>query len=185
VLSLAARVQTPARRWRFFVNGDWGCRAKWAKLNVHEVLSLKSAIEMRSTATTFAFACTLLLSQGVEGQDVGAEDQLQRWVDYYTQRAAQYEIVSSADESVQLELRPEPLLTYTNPIRGRDQHGAVFAWTCDGRPQALGSIWSIANTNSPDVRRTAHEIHSLASYPLAVQCPASADPQATRSSDVA
>ena len=139
---------------------------------------------MRLIATVFSI-CVLLIPYAGWGQERSVDKPLRGWTDFYAQRITQYEIVSAEDHEAKLELRREPLLMYTNPVRGRDQHGAVFAWTRDGRPEVLGTVWSVAGTNNQGVRRTAHEVHSLASFPLRVTCPAATDPQATRASELA
>ena len=56
-----------------------------------------------------------------------------------------------------LTLRPEPVLTWSNPVMGTI-YGDVFVWTADGRPEAVASIYRFY---SPDPHR-ADEFHSLA-----------------------
>jgi hypothetical protein len=56
-----------------------------------------------------------------------------------------------------LKLRPEPVLSWSNPVMGQI-YGEVFVWTADGRPEAVASIYRFY---SPDPHR-ADEFHSLA-----------------------
>jgi hypothetical protein len=56
-----------------------------------------------------------------------------------------------------LTLRPEPVLTWSNPVIGTI-YGEVFIWTADGRPEAVASIYRVY---SPGNSRE-NEFHSLA-----------------------
>jgi hypothetical protein len=55
-----------------------------------------------------------------------------------------------------LELQPEPILKWTNPVIG-SIYGDVFIWTANGRPEAVASIYKFY---SPLTHR-ANEFHSL------------------------
>jgi hypothetical protein len=56
-----------------------------------------------------------------------------------------------------LTLRPEPVLSWSNPVMGQI-YGEVFVWTAEGRPEAVASIYKFY---SPRTHR-ANEFHSLA-----------------------
>ncbi len=56
-----------------------------------------------------------------------------------------------------LTLRPEPVLSWSNPVMGQI-YGEVFVWTADGRPEAVASIYRFY---APSPHR-ADEFHSLA-----------------------
>lgn len=56
-----------------------------------------------------------------------------------------------------LPLHPEPLLNWGNPVRQRER-GSLFVWTRDGRPAAMGSIFTYELN---DGSREKHEFHSL------------------------
>lgn len=58
---------------------------------------------------------------------------------------------------------PDPILRWTQPVRGGDD-GAVFLWVADGRPEAVGTIFTYRIPNSP--RAFQHEVHSLATTGL-------------------
>lgn len=116
------------------------------------------------------FASLLFLSgQYVAGQAPETEDELVAgWQNYYLDVASGYRFEVGARE---LEWIKKPVLTYTNPVRGRQQHGGIFVWTDQGRPAALASIWSITDLRSPETRITAHELVSLASEQLVATRP--------------
>jgi hypothetical protein len=54
--------------------------------------------------------------------------------------AARYQIVTSSDSPKKLILGPEPVLHWTNPLRGTVA-GAVFVWVADGRPEVVASLF--------------------------------------------
>jgi hypothetical protein len=92
----------------------------------------------------------------------------QEWLKFYAAAAGEYAIETrdAGGEFQPLALQPTPILQYTNPERGFQQHGAFYVWTRDGRPQAIGSIWSNIPADDPQNRWVAHELHSLAAGPL-------------------
>ena len=121
--------------------------------------------------TVGLFVCIVWASVMV-AQDAGEEnkDATSDWMKFYAQRAEQYEMGLEGDDR-KLELFPTTLLQYTNPERGRQQHGAVFLWTLEGVPQAIGTIWSITDLKDAAVRRVTHEFHSLSQRDLWAQRP--------------
>lgn len=72
--------------------------------------------------------------------------------------AADYTISLDADGKKELQLQSEPVLRWTNPVRGTTD-GAVFIWLLDGRPEVATGIykWS-ARSGEPDME---HEFSSL------------------------
>jgi hypothetical protein len=56
------------------------------------------------------------------------------------QTAARYQIAMNSDSSKNLILVTEPILHWTNPLRGTVA-GAVFVWVADGRPEAVASFF--------------------------------------------
>jgi hypothetical protein len=75
---------------------------------------------------------------------------------YARREAAAYTILLEGSHRP-LTLRPEPVLTWSNPVIGTI-YGDVFIWTADGRPEAVASIYRVF---SPGPHR-ADEFHSLA-----------------------
>jgi hypothetical protein len=69
-----------------------------------------------------------------------------------------------------LVLKKEPVFEWTNPIRSTPQQGAVFLWLRDGRPSAVGSIFSFKDPSLPG-RRVSHELLALDREKLLVARP--------------
>ena len=89
-----------------------------------------------------AVAVALAQSQSTTPKlETGADKaQFERWQKYYRHVAAEYDMEQGKNLPTRLKLRPEPVLSYTNPAgRGRG-HGAMFVWTRDGRPEILGNL---------------------------------------------
>ncbi len=89
-----------------------------------------------------------------------------RLIEIYVSDAAEYTIYRDASRKQRVELRREPVYLWTNPVRARGQDGAVYVWTCRGRPEVLGSFFSFPATGP---RMLYHEFHSLALSVLDVQ----------------
>lgn len=70
-------------------------------------------------------------------------------------------VIESADK-VKLTLNEKSLLNWTNPAR-QQERGAVYVWTIDERPAAIGSLFSYEYDSKVYDK---HEFHSLASGPL-------------------
>ena len=112
----------------------------------------------------------------VSGQPAAAQDEAQRQqaarakrerlLQIYGAEAAGYAIYRDASRKEKVELRPEPVYVWTNPVRGGGQDGAVYLWTCRGRAEALGSFFSYPATGR---RHLSHEFHSLSLSVLDVE----------------
>jgi hypothetical protein len=70
--------------------------------------------------------------------------------------AATYELQRADERGSQLKLRPEPVLRWSNPVRG-EIYGGVYLWSQDGRPEIAASIFK---WYSPFTHMT-HEFQSL------------------------
>ncbi len=95
-----------------------------------------------------------------------ARNKRERLLKLYTSEAAEYTMCRDSSRRDQLELRREPVYVWTNPLREGGQNGAVFVWTCRGRADVIGSIFS---SPEPGKRHIYHEFHSLALSVLDVQ----------------
>ena len=74
------------------------------------------------------------------------------------QAAAEYTLCVQADDRIKLKLHSEPVLRWSNPVRGTTD-GAVFIWTAGGRPEAAAGIYKwYSESGEPDME---HEISSL------------------------
>ena len=115
-----------------------------------------------------AIAVALAQSQSTQPKlETGAaKAQFERWQKYYRRVAAEYDMEQGKDLPTRLKLRPEPVLSYTNPAGGGRGHGAMFVWTFEGRPVALGGVFS-----NPDSGRRVimHEFHALGPLRIAAQ----------------
>lgn len=86
----------------------------------------------------------------------------------YRSDAAGYSIRRRSPAAEQVELRPVPVYLWTNVLRNGGQDGAVFVWTCQGRAEVVGTIFSSPPTGEKEI---IHELHSLSLYPLEVERP--------------
>ena len=81
----------------------------------------------------------------------------------YAEDAAEYSIYRDVERREKLELRQEPVYAWTNPVLG--QEGAMFVWTRQGRPEAIGSIFSFP-AQVKGMRGLMHEFHSVSTATL-------------------
>ncbi len=84
----------------------------------------------------------------------------------YAADAEEYSIYRDAELRHKLELRPEPIYVWTNAVLGQD--GSVFVWTWQGRPEAIGSIFSF-RAQVKGKRGIMHEFHSVSTATLVPQ----------------
>jgi hypothetical protein len=71
--------------------------------------------------------------------------------------ADRYELFRAGDMSIRLERAPEPVLRWTNPVRGA-RDGCLFLWTEHDRPAAILSLYP---PGGGDGGRLDHEFVSL------------------------
>ncbi len=85
------------------------------------------------------------------------------WQRLFRKQASEYKIVVEKGPGDEARLVPEPVLQWSQPVRG-GADGAVFVWTLQGRPVAIGTlfIWPM----SEEKQGVAHELHSLSQAPL-------------------
>lgn len=92
--------------------------------------------------------------------------QLKRWTEFYQQEAAEYEISLGHDGATQLDFQSVPIFRWAAPITQNEFNGVIYVWTHQGRPEVLGSIWSVASKQLPGKRNIAHTFHSLSLQPV-------------------
>lgn len=122
---------------------------------------------MRDTLCSALLGFMLAFSAGSRGlvwADEGAL--LDRWMRVYHEAAKSVEIQCPDKPDAQLTLIDAPLLKYANPVRGVQQHGAIYLWTAEGRPAVIAGFWSAVERQQPDLRRLNFEWHSLSESPL-------------------
>jgi hypothetical protein len=112
--------------------------------------------------------CTAVVAQQEASTEQPKPENLQRqkWNELYILQASKYEIFFNNDREQLLQLKPEPVFFWTNPVRYGETNGAVFVWTRNGRAEAVGSIFSYLSRGDPSQRVIAHEFLSLAEKSL-------------------
>ena len=99
--------------------------------------------------------------------DLPADDKLAQkmsgWQRLFRKQAAGYKIVVDGDDGGEAELVPEPILQWSQPVRG-GADGAVFVWTLAGRPITIGTLFIWPQDDGS--QGVAHELHSLSQSPL-------------------
>jgi hypothetical protein len=96
----------------------------------------------------------------------------ERLLALYRGEAAGYVIHRDSSHKEKVELRGDPVYVWTNPIRGGEQDGDVFVWTCRGRAEVIGTFFSYPSTGP---RNLNHELHSLSTSVLDVTRPGGAN----------
>jgi hypothetical protein len=102
--------------------------------------------------------------------DDPAESLAKKMLPIYAREAAGYALAVETDPEQALELRKEPILEWSNPVRSGLQQGVVFVWLRAGRPAALGCIFSQRDPGLKG-RKVVHEFHALDSERLLVSRP--------------
>jgi hypothetical protein len=98
-----------------------------------------------------------------------AKGRRERLLALYTNEAADYTIYRDSSRKEKVELRREPVYVWTNSVRNGGQDGAVFVWTCRGRTEVVGTVFSYPAIGP---RNLYHELHSLSLSVLDVARPA-------------
>ena len=111
----------------------------------------------------------MLLAPGADPVPA-TDDVAKKMLPVYTREAADYSIAVASAPRQALELKKEPVFEWSNPTREGSQQGVVFLWLRDGRPAAIGSIFSQPHTK-PDGRQVIHEFHALDTEKLIVTRP--------------
>jgi hypothetical protein len=98
----------------------------------------------------------------VAGAEEPAETLAKKMLPVYVKEATDYSIAVETGPKMkkELELKKEPVFEWSNPTREGVQQGVVFLWLNDGRPAAIGSIFSQLH-DKPAGRQIVHEFHAL------------------------
>jgi hypothetical protein len=103
-------------------------------------------------------AVCLALELLILGQTPASEAELKLILyPYYARQAAAYELFLDENRTQRLEIKEQPVLTWTNAAEG--YLGAVFVWTYGGRPEVIGCIGS-RQTPAGECF-VFHELHSV------------------------
>lgn len=123
-------------------------------------------------AALFASGLALLMAAAPPPRDdppaaesAAAKARRDRLHGIYLDEALGYTIYRDASRAEKVELRREPVYVWTNPIRGGEQDGEVFVWTCRGRAEVIGTFFSYPATGE---RNLNHELHALSTTTLDV-----------------
>src|SRR5690242_21897686 len=109
----------------------------------------------------------LLVVAAAPGPDEGLAKKM---LPIYQKDASEYTIAVESDPKKPLEFKKEPVFEWTNPTRQGLQQGVIFLWLRDGRPAALGCIFSQPH-DKPAGRQVIHEMHALDAEKLIVTRP--------------
>lgn len=112
------------------------------------------------------FTLSLLLVFAAKADDGLAKKMLP----IYVKEAEAYSLAVESDPKKALELKKQPIFEWTNPIRSTLQQGVIFLWLREGRPAAVGCIFSQQDPKLPG-RRVMHEFHALDRDKLLVSRP--------------
>ena len=83
------------------------------------------------------------------------------WLAQRAQEFASYRFEIEGIKRKPLMLEPTPVLDWSNPERNT-LFGASFVWTCEGRPELIGSAYGRG-------RSLRHEFHSLSTEPIVAE----------------
>jgi hypothetical protein len=111
------------------------------------------------------FSLILVLAADDPGESLA-----KKMLPIYVKEAAEYSIAVESAPQKELEFKKEPVLEWSNPVRGGQGQGVVFLWLRDGRPSALGCIFSQPAPRLKG-RRIIHEFHALDREKLLVSRP--------------
>lgn len=112
------------------------------------------------TLWMFAFVCLASPTAGITDEESAVQIR-KRWQSLYEKRAESLSVSFAESSRGAVRLHPQPLLTYTNPVRGAQGHGSVFLWTESRRPVLIAAYWSVSERAQPGTRRLSREWHSL------------------------
>jgi hypothetical protein len=111
----------------------------------------------------FVILCTWTLAQPAEGAQ---PENAAMWRDFYAAAARQYRVVRVGDDQP-VPLSERAVFEWASID---DYHGSVFAWTEQGRPTVIGTVFSFPRQNSQD-RLVVHEFASFAESEVEIQGP--------------
>ena len=90
----------------------------------------------------------------------------------YLGEAEGYTMFRDSSRREKLRLNPEPVYVWTNPVRGGEQDGEVYIWTCRGRAEVVATFFSFPAVGP---RGLHHELHALSTTTLDVTRPGAHD----------
>jgi hypothetical protein len=103
--------------------------------------------------------------------DEPVENLAKQMLPTYVKEVSEYSMAGESAPKKPLELTKEPIFEWSNPVREGLQQGVIFLWLRDGRPAALGCIFSEPEGRFKG-RKVIHEFHALDPDKLVVTRPA-------------
>jgi hypothetical protein len=122
---------------------------------------------MRLVTTMMFLAATALLAAADDAPPAKpADEQVEKErsakaLELCRKGAKEYRLCVDDARRTELELKPDPVLRWSNPAVG-SIHGGVFLWTHEGRPAAVASIFKWFHPRT----EMAFEVHSLSTERL-------------------
>jgi hypothetical protein len=104
------------------------------------------------------------------GADEPVEALAKQMLPVYVKEISEYTLAVASAPQKALELKKEPIFEWSNPVRQGLQQGVLFLWLRDGRPAALGCIFSEPEGQLRG-RKVVHEFHALDREKLLVSRP--------------
>src|SRR6516164_8284340 len=104
----------------------------------------------------------------VLGGDETAESLAKKMLPIYVKEISAYSMAVKSDPKKELELTKEPVFEWSNPVAQGLHQGVIFLWLRDGRPAALGGVFSHP-TPGWKGRKVLHELLALDSDRLVVR----------------
>ena len=83
-----------------------------------------------------------LVARGQEGEGKAGRDDQKALEERWGREVAAYRVVAHSEPEVELTLKSEPVLRWTNPVR-RPTVGLVFLWVGQGRPAAVSCFYRV------------------------------------------
>ena len=102
--------------------------------------------------------------------DEPVESLAKQMLPVYVKEISEYSMAVESAPEKKLERTKEPVFEWSNPVRQGLQQGVVFLWLRDGRPAALGCIFSEPEGRLKG-RKVVHEFHALDTEKLLVNRP--------------
>ena len=110
---------------------------------------------------TFLFVCCVAVACLSTCADEPTADALLK---LHRADAAAYSIARDASLTELLQLRSEPVFAWSNPVGYGQQSGHIFVWTYAGRPEVIGTVFSVKEQDKK--RFAVHEFHTLSEQRL-------------------
>src|SRR6516164_9194102 len=105
--------------------------------------------------------------------DEPVESLAKKMVPVYRKEISEYSLAVESAPRKELELKKEPVFEWSNPVGQGLHQGVIFLWLRDGRPAALGGIFSHPAPGWKG-RKVLHEFFALDRDKLLLRRPSGA-----------